>query len=74
MDHEKYNHFFIKRALLIGKAAVKARYEIEHFLQTQDNPRIPFIHNESCEKHAENPEFNAFGRFLCSDLILGQGL
>jgi hypothetical protein len=30
-----------------------------------------FIHNESCERHADNPDFNAYSRFLASDLILG---
>lgn len=71
MDHARYNHFFIKRSLLIAKAAVTARLEIERYLQTQPKNRIIFIHNESCEKHAENPDFNEFGRFLASDLILG---
>lgn len=71
MTDERYNHFFIKRSLLIAKAAVKVRYEIERYLQAQER-RIIFIHNESCEQHAANPEFNDFGRFLASDLILGQ--
>jgi beta-glucosidase/6-phospho-beta-glucosidase/beta-galactosidase len=71
MTDDRYNHFFIKRSLLIATAAVKARYEIERFLKTQQKDRIIFIHNESCEHHADNPEFNDFGRFLASDLILG---
>lgn len=72
MSHDRYNHYFIKRALLISWAAVQARYEIQRFMQTQQKDRMIFIHNESCERHAENSEFNHFGRFLGSDLILGQ--
>jgi beta-glucosidase/6-phospho-beta-glucosidase/beta-galactosidase len=71
MTDERYNYFFIKRSLLIGEAAVQARYEIERYLRTQQKDRILFIHNESCEQHADNPDFNEFGRFLASDLILG---
>jgi beta-glucosidase/6-phospho-beta-glucosidase/beta-galactosidase len=71
MTDERYNHFFIKRSLLIAKAAVKTRYEIERYLQAKQKGPIIFIHNESCEQHADNPEFNDFGRFLASDLILG---
>lgn len=71
MTDVRYNHFFIKRSLLIARAAVRARYEIERYLQTQGKGPIIFIHNESCEHHADSPDFNNFGRFLASDLILG---
>ena len=71
--HPLYYHYFIQRALLIAKAAVAARHRIEaHLLTYPDAPRLMTIHNESCEYHAHDPEFNDFGRFISSDLILGQ--
>lgn len=66
-----YHHYFIKRALLIGEAAVQARFSIEEECQAHQK-RIIFIHNDSCEYHAHDPDFDRFSRFLTSDLILGQ--
>lgn len=64
------NEAFIERALLMGKAAVGARAAIEAELH-QTGARKIFLHNESCEWRSDDQEFNAFRRFLTSDLILG---
>lgn len=69
--HPRFLHFFIRRALLIGQAAVEARFELERRLEAQGR-RMVFIHNESCEFQPDDPQFNAYTRFLGSDLILGQ--
>ncbi len=70
-DHPMYDHYFIKRALLIAKAAVTTRYAIELKLQKEER-RLLFIHNESCEYQPDDFNFNEYRRFLTSDLILGQ--
>ncbi len=69
-DHPQYDHYFIRRALLIAKAALKARFEIEAHLQ-EEGRRVIFIHNDSCEHQPDDFHFNEFNRFLASDLILG---
>lgn len=71
----EYKKYFIERALLISKAAVKARYEIEKHIQSQPEPekaRKIFLHNDSCENRPQNKDFTDHERFLSSDLILGQ--
>lgn len=72
--HPLYNHYFIKRALLLAKAAVTARHQIEVYLQSlpdEQQRRLVFIHNESCEFRSYDTDFNLYHRFLTSDLILG---
>jgi hypothetical protein len=63
-------HYFIQRALYLAKAAVSARHKIERQIQDRQE-RMVFIHNESCEFQHHDPEFNQYGRFISSDLILG---
>lgn len=71
LEHPEFNRYFIERALLLGEAAVTARFQIEKILQEKGQRKI-FIHNESCEYRPEDPDFNQYRRFLSSDLILGQ--
>jgi beta-glucosidase/6-phospho-beta-glucosidase/beta-galactosidase len=64
------NEAFIDRALLMAKAAVKARAGIEDVLSARGERKI-FLHNESCEFRSDDADFVAHKRFLSSDLILG---
>jgi hypothetical protein len=64
------NAAFIERAILMGKAALMARAEIEAHLERTGGRKL-FLHNDSCEFRSDDPDFNDYKRFLTSDLILG---
>ncbi len=69
-DHPEYIHFFVNRALLLGKAAAQARVEIEKVLQAKGERKI-FVHNEAVDYKAGIPEDEQQERFITSDLIIG---
>lgn len=70
-----FDHFAINRAVLMAEAAVRAKMEIEKFVQKQPDPdkaRKVYVHNEAVDNKADNEFSNKYFRFMNSDLILGQ--
>lgn len=68
------NRIYIDRAIQLGKAAVMARIGIEKYmasLPAHERKDLTYMHMEASVYKASWPDFNAYRRFVVSDLILG---
>jgi hypothetical protein len=73
-SHPQANRYYIKRALQVGKASVKARLAIEGYLASlpvDQRPEFFYMHTEAAVYKSYWEDFNLYRRFVISDMILG---